>query len=341
MSRKMKNISFITGIVLLFFVLWGAGSFASPPEGFSGFGQSTDISPDDSELVFSYYHGDDAALYTVPVSGGKAELLAKPDEGKSFLNPAFSPDGGKIAFVEQWEEEGEEKKQRYSQLRIVDREDQTTETLMNTNDYITKAVFSPDGGSLFFLKAGVFKNYSPISSERPHDFDIFRMDLKTKDIEQLTSKEAYSMSSLNVSADGDQLMYKTYGNRDQLVLHSLEDGKEETIVPAGDFGSKAPIISSPTLSPDGEHVVFSDVAAKDEQGTYVYEGFRMDLDTGKAEQITSFYEHVASPVFFHNEDKLIVTVDKNFAGAEPDNSYWQITADGKERKRVMIEMPES
>ncbi|WP_010529172.1 TolB family protein [Lentibacillus jeotgali] len=340
MSLKMKNFSFITGIVLLFFILRGAGSFAGAPEGFSGFGQSTDISPDDSELVFSYFHGDDAALYTVPVSGGEAELLAKPDEGKSYINPKFSPDGDKIVFVEQWEEGEKEQKRRYSQLRIVDRTDQTVEILMNTRDYITEAAFSPDGELLYFLKAGVYKNYSPITSERPHDFDMFRMDLKTKEIEQLTSKKAYSMSSLELSSDGDRLMYKTYGNRDQLVLRSLKNGKEETIVPAGDFASKEPIISSPTLSPDGEHAVFSDVAATDENGTFVYEGFRMDLDTRQAEQITSFHEHVSSPVFFHKQDKLIVTINKNFAGADPEYSYWQISADGEERNRITIAMPE-
>ncbi|QKY71031.1 PD40 domain-containing protein [Lentibacillus sp. CBA3610] len=340
MSRKMKNISFIGGVVFLFLLLWGAGSLADAPDGFSGFGQSTDISLDDNELVFSYYHNDDAALYTVPVSGGEAELLAKPDEGKSFLNPTFSPDGETIVFVEQWVEETEEDERQYSQLRMLDKSSQTVETLMNTSDYITEAAFAPDGESLYFLKASVYQNYSPIASERPHDFDIFRMDLESGETEQITDKQAYSMSSLEVTPDGKQLMYVTNDGQDQLVLHSLDDGTEETIVPEGDFASKAPIISSPTISPDGTYVVFSDVAATDENNTFVYEAFRMDLDTKQAEQLTSFYEYVSDPVFLHEQEKLIVTVDKNFAGADPDYSYWQISADGEERNRVTIEMPE-
>ncbi|WP_373894164.1 hypothetical protein [Virgibacillus sp. CBA3643] len=48
----------------------------------------------------------------------------------------------------------------------------------------------------------------------------------------------------------------------------------------------------------------------------------------------SFGEHVTSPVFFNNQDKLIVTVDKGFATAEPDYDYWVISADGKERERI-------
>src|SRR5699024_6976665 len=283
MTLKMKNISFITGMVILFLILWGAGSFADTEGGFSGFGQSTDISPDDSELVFSYYHNDDAALYTVPVRGGEADLLAKPDKRKSFINPKFSPDGDKVAVIEQWETE----ERRYSQLRIFDRKSQTIIQRINTSGYVTEGAFSPDGKSLYFLKADVYKNYSPIASERPHDFDIFRMDLESGETEQITDRKAYSMSSLEVTPNGEQLMYKNYGSSDQLVLHSLEDGSVERIVPIGDFASGSPIISSPTLSQDGMHIVFSDVAAKDENGTFVYEGFRMDLDTKQAVQMTS------------------------------------------------------
>lgn len=65
----------------------------------------------------------------------------------------------------------------------------------------------------------------------------------------------------------------------------------------------------------------------------------MDLETKQAEQITSFSEHVTKPVFFHNQDKLIVTVDKAFATSEPDYSYWVISADSEERERIQIEIP--
>ncbi|ALX49321.1 hypothetical protein [Lentibacillus amyloliquefaciens] len=54
----------------------------------------------------------------------------------------------------------------------------------------------------------------------------------------MTFKEAYDMSSLEVSPDGEQLMYKAYGDHDQLVLHSLDDGSKEIIVPDGDFASE-------------------------------------------------------------------------------------------------------
>ncbi|GAA0430753.1 hypothetical protein GCM10008983_03980 [Lentibacillus halophilus] len=336
MSLKMKNISFIIGMLLLFFVLWGTGSLAEAPEGFTGFGQETDISPDDSELVFSYFHGDDSALYTVPVDGGKAELVKKPAEGKSYSNPTFSPDGDQIAFIEKWKTD----ERRYYQLRIFNRKRQTIEQRINADGYVTEAAFSPNGQSLYFLKADVFKSYSSITGARPHEFDIFRMDLTSGETEQLTDKKAYTMSSLEVTSDGKQLMYRTsQKSADQLVVRSIDSNHGKTIVPEGDFASDSRIISSPALSPDGKQMAFTSVATKDENGTFIYEAFKMDMETKQAKQMTSFYEHVTNPVFFHNQDKLIVTVDNNFAGGEPDNSYWQVSMDSEERHRVSIEMP--
>ncbi|UJL46204.1 PD40 domain-containing protein [Virgibacillus sp. NKC19-16] len=211
--------------------------------------------------------------------------------------------------------------------------------MTNGEGLVTEAAFSPDGESLFYLEAGIHTNYSPIASERPHDFDIYRVDLGAMEIEQITHKDAYDMSALDVTPDGEALMYRSYDGSDQLLFQTLEDGSETAVTPIGDFASEAPMISSPALSSDGEHVVFSDVATTNESGTFIYEGFRMDLETKQAEQITSFGEHVTSPVFFNHQDKLIVTVDKGFATSVPDYDYWVISADGDERERIQINFP--
>ncbi|WP_152658433.1 PD40 domain-containing protein [Oceanobacillus sp. CFH 90083] len=336
MSLTMKNISFIVGMILLFLILWGTGYLEGDPEGYTGFGETADISPDDEEIVFIYEHEGESAVYTAPVNGGNAELVAGASEGNSLLNPTFSPDGGKIAYVEQWEDDDE---QQLGKLMLIDRADGKIKEMTGGEGLVTEAAFSPDGQSLFFLEAGVHTNYSPIASERPHEFDIYRIDLDTEEMAQITEKAAYDMSDLDLIPDGEALMYRNFDETDQLVFHNLEDGSETTVIPMGDFAVDEPIISSPALSPDGEYVAFSDVARTNENGTYIYEGYRMDLETKQVEQITSFGEHVTSPVFFNNQDKLIVTVDKGFATLEPDYSYWVISTDGEERQRIQIEIP--
>lgn len=155
----------------------------------------------------------------------------------------------------------------------------------------------------------------------------------------MTAKEVYDMSDLDVTPDGEALMYRSYDEGDQLVFHNLEDGYETTVTPIGDFANVVPMIYSPALSSDGKYIAFSDVARTGEDGNYIYEGFRMDLETKQAEQITSFGEHVTKPVFFNNKDNLIITLDKAFASSEPDYSYWVISADGEERERIQIEIP--
>ncbi|MTW85663.1 hypothetical protein F3157_08310 [Virgibacillus dakarensis] len=338
MSLKMKNITFLIGMVFLFFFMWGISLFAEPSKGFSGFGETTDLSPDDETLVFSYFQDCNASLYTVPASGGTAKLLAKPIEGNSFINPTFSPNGDKVAFIKQWEVEEQER--TFGELMIIDQTNGKMEQLTDTNNLITEAVFSPDGKTLYFLKASVYKNYSEIASKRPHEFDIFRMDLETKAIDQITHKKAYEMSGLAVTPDGKQLMYRSYGNGDQLVFHSLEDDGETVVVPSGEFASGAPIISSPSLSSDGKRVTFSDVATEGKDGLFIYEAFKMDVDTQQAKQITSFHKHVTNPVFFHHSNSLIVTVDEKFGEARSEYSYWRVSMDGDQRKHLSINIPE-
>ncbi|WP_040977957.1 TolB family protein [Oceanobacillus jeddahense] len=336
MSLKWKNISLITGIILLFFLLWGAGYLAGGSEGYTGFGESTDISPDDEEMTFIYEREGKSAVYTAPVNGGNAELIAEAAEGNSLLNPTFSLDGEKIAYVEQWEDEEE---QPLGKLMLVDLASGEKKEMTDEEGLVTEGTFSPDSQSLYYLEAGVYTNYSPIASEQPHGFDIYRVDLDTGETDQITAQEAYDMSDLDVTPDGEALMYRSFDEGDQLMFHELEDGSETTVIPKGNFAADAPIISSPALSSDGKHIAFADVARIGDDGNYIYEGFRMDVETKQAEQITSFGEHVAKPVFFNHQDKLIVTVDKAFATSESDYSYWVVHANDEGRERIQIEIP--
>lgn len=335
MSFKIKNILFIACMVGLFIVLWGtAGLFAKPKEGTTGFGERPDISPDEDELVFSYYHDGDAALYTASLAEGGATLLEKPNDGESYIHPVFSPDGKQVAFIKHWEED----KNPYGELMMMDRTDNgKAKELTKGDNLVTETAFSPDGKYLYFLLAGVYKNYSPIASEHPHDFDIYRMDVKSEQVKQVTYKEAYDMSDLEVGPDGDELMYQS---NDTVLCYSLEDESEAVITPTGESSPEEPILSSPSLSPDGKQVVFSGVANKDERGTYVYEGFQMDAETGESEQVTSFHEHVANLEYFNDPYDLLVTIDNQFAQSNgPDYEYWLVDLDNDQRQRLSIEIP--
>src|SRR5690625_706726 len=146
------------------------------------------------------------------------------------------------------------------------------------------------------------------------------------------------MSDIAVTPDGEHIMYHSYRDDDVLAFYSLGSEMENAFLPKG-ADLKESIISSPALADDGERGAFSGVAGED--GNYIYEGFIGDLNAKEAKKITSLNEHVTSPVFFNHQNNLLVTVDENFAGAEPANGYW-ITALDKEdsRQRIEIEMSE-
>lgn len=334
MTMKMKNILFVTGLILLFFSLWGVSLLADVNKGYTGLGKDTALSPDDQTVVFSYFHDGDASLYIVSSSGGKAEKVATPEEGHSYLRPVFSPDGQKIAFIDQWEEDEEP----LAELNLLDLANKDIETLTEEGDHITEATFSPDGEELVMLKSAVYDNYSPIASEHPHGFDVFSLNLDSKSIEQITDLDAYSMENIAVTPDGNELMFYSLRDDDVLVFYNLEDKTDTEMRPRGP-DLKETIISSPTLSPDGSKVAFSGVAG--ENGTFIYEAYILEIDSGEVEQVTSFYDHVTSPLFFNHKEQLLVTVDKNFAGEEPDYGYWIIDL-GQEnsREKLEIEVPE-
>src|SRR5699024_11492992 len=112
--------------------------------------------------------------------------------------------------------------------------------------------------------------------------------------------------------DGNELMYHSFRDKDIIAFFSIENRIEMTFTPYGEDLEES-IISSPALSADGQKIAFSGVADRDQDGTFVYEGIQMDLETRQAEKITSFREHVASLSYYNDENQLIVTVDKNFA----------------------------
>ncbi|UOR10552.1 TolB family protein [Halobacillus amylolyticus] len=338
MSLKKKNSIFIAVVTIVSVLLYWGGTFADGPSGYTGLGHAPALSPDDTTIAFSYFHNGEAALYTSPSSGGEAQLLHKPDQGYSYIRPSYSPGSSKLVFIKQWEEE----ERLRSQLMIYNEDEEKVRPLIGHEEFVTEAVFSPDGEHIYFLKAGVYKNYSDIAQKKPHDFDIFKMNIKSGEIEQITSSKAYTMSSLQVSSDGEQLLYSTFDGKDVIKMINLESKNTRTITPGPDYTSAAaqgPILSSPSLSPDGKTIAFSDVGSKSEHGTYQYELFMMNHKGEKVEQVTNFHEHVSQPIFFHHSSELLVTINRNFAGRNPDNEYWRMEQDGSHAEEILIEIP--
>ncbi|RSL30696.1 hypothetical protein D7Z54_24680 [Salibacterium salarium] len=340
MSLKKKNTIFLSIVVTATALLYWTGTFAEEDSNKqTGLGRSPALSASGEELAFSYYKEGEAALYTAPASGGEAQQLLQPKTVGSYIRPAFSPDGTKLLYIKEWREEGKP----YNQLMMYDFETERNKSLKGADHYIQEAIFAPDGDHIFFIKAEKYVENYYGDGKSPQDFDIYKMNLESNETKRITTFNLYSLSSLQVTDDGKYLTYSIYDGEDFLQRLNVKNKKAETIMSEPQYTSDSgdvSVIGSPAISPDGSTIAFSEVAATSDIGTFQYEVFTMNANGEDVEQITNFHEHVTEPVFFPNGKELLVTVDQNFAGGQPDYEYWKINAEEDERKKIIIEIPE-
>lgn len=335
LSLKKKNLLFISGVFILYLCLYWTGTFAATPTGYTGIGKEPALSPNDEELTFTYFQNDHGALYSAPIEGGMAKPLLEPEEGKDDLQPAYSPDGESMLFLREWE--GEE--HMHKQLMLY--KDGGLRPLLGEEEYVPYAAFAPDGEHVYFVKNSKYtETYN--NRTQPNGFDIYKMNLNTEEIEQITNMNTVSISSLQIIEGGKKLMYSKSYETSSIKILDLESGKTKTILPVSSDYSKAqsPTLSSPTRSPEGKVIAFADVASKSSNGTFQYEIFTMDTKGENIKQITNFSDYAGHPRFFQHSNHLLVTVDRNFAGREPDYEYWVVERDGSNRKEIHINIPE-
>lgn len=137
-------------------------------------------------------------------------------------------------------------------------------------------------------------------------------------------------------------MYSTSYETSSIKILDLQSEETKTILPESSDYSEAqsPALSAPRLSPDGKVIAFADVASKTENGTFQYEIFTMNMDGENITQATNVDDYASNPLFFQNSQQLLITVDRNFAGRQPDYEYWIVERDGSNKKEIHIEIPE-
>ncbi len=302
-----------------------------------GLADSVDLSPDDRQIIFSYYNNGVASLYTANIDGTNVKFLTGMKR-TSLLRPKYSPDGKKIVFLAC----PKKKEDRQKSLFVMNRDGRNQKQLTPKNSLVTEVVFSPDSHTIYFLKAGSFKNYSPIASKRPHDYDIFSVDVDGNNMKRLTCEEEYDMSSLLVTSDGQKLLYTNLlynindgtGERPLYVVSA--DGKKEffKILPKGSLGE--PWVYHAALSSDNQSIAFSTVSDSSKDTLFEYELFIMNLKTYEAKQLTKLRSHVSGPVFFHKQNRIMFLQQYNWPDNTPEYQIYTIDLETNNLKRINL-----
>ena len=219
-----------------------------PIEVSSGTWMSLDVSPDGKTIAFDLL-GD---IYTMPISGGQATNIASglPWE----IQPRFSPDGGKIAFIS--DREGGDN------IWVMDSDGENAKAISKEKfRLMNNPSWGPDGNFLVARKhfttsrsagTGEIWLYHVLGGDGiqlvKRSSESFQKELG----EPIFSADGrYIYYSKNVTP-GDRFIYAQDSNKDlfNILRYDMQTAKVETAV-SGEGGSVRP-----TPSPDGTQIAF-------------------------------------------------------------------------------------
>jgi len=207
---------------------------------------SLDVSPDGQEIIFDLL-GD---LYTMPITGGKATRLTNGPAWE--IQPAFSPDGTKIAFTSD--------RSGGDNIWVMNRNGSDPQQVSKESfRLLNNPVFSADGKYVIARKH--FVNTRSLGAG-----EMWMYHISGGKGLQLTKRRnwQHDAGEPDVSADGRYLYYSqdissgnTYQyNRDPYgqiyAVHRLDMETGKTTTTAGGLGGAA----TPQISPDGKQLAF-------------------------------------------------------------------------------------
>jgi Tol biopolymer transport system component len=263
------------------------------------------LSPDGRHLVFK----SNFDLIRANLRGGRLLWLTR-DEMNNHA-PAWSPDGTRIAFVAERDNNGE--------IFVMNADGSNPQRLTANTLYDDTPVWSPDGQQIAYtsvqsgstdicvidadggnprrLTAGHAENNAPVWSPdggriafvsyRDGDADIYVTDSEGNNQHPLTVNDADDLNP-SWSPDGGQIVFKSNRDRDTFGIYRMDaDGTDQHFLVATEGGD-----SSPSWSPDGHFITFYGV------GKSVGQTYLANADGSGLRLLTTDEHPVYSPVWF-------------------------------------------
>ena len=323
----------LTGVLILATCCFYQGCRRYVPQQ-EGLAPYISISPDDNKILFSWYQNGKASLYVADVNGSNVQRLTSA-KNESYIEAVYSHDGSKILFLAYRENDG----RPFSDICIMDANGTNLQRLTSSKQYINEAIFSPDGKTIYYLQSNFFGHYSPITGSRPHEFDIYSINLNSTSPRRITNLHEYEMFGLSVTSDGRHLLFGSGPldpERRPFAFHQLLIDNPNKIVsfnPSGQFGSDT--FSELQLSSDDRTAAFVAVAPN-KRGGYKYELYIMDFESKYSRQITNLQRNIESACFMHGQPRIIFTVNTTWPIDPPIYELCSVNADGTDLKKINL-----
>ncbi|WP_251550229.1 TolB family protein [Neobacillus muris] len=344
MNRKKWMLVLILPVVLLISLL-SAGLLLAKEDNEKDEGLTNyyDVSVNKGIAYVSYHQGK-PVLNLFNEETNKNQKIIEIENDKRIVDPSFSADGKLLAFVVQSKDM---ENNPFSSVQVIDLETNKERELFSNQDLVTEVEFGRKDTSLFFLGAGTFTNYSPITGKRPHDFDIFEYSFETEGIEKLTDTKKYSMTSLVVSGDSTALYFQSDDDSEAKSAEEIFQMKQRIFSVSLDHPEQYSVFSDVeketdifdfAFTPDGKNFIYQAIANPDTGDTFQYELYLYSLESQEEKQLTYLESYASHPVISFDGQTLYFMVDSNF-GKDNQEKWHFYKMDLKKRKADEIKLP--
>lgn len=336
-----KSFSFLIGsigVVTLVFIALGFLFDKEENEKQNGLTATYDVSVD-SSIAYVAYDDGKAGIY---LSNGNEQPVVQFPVDQTILDISFSKDGKKLAYIVTDKEMSPESESAVHLLQMDTFADQLA---FRRKGLITELAFDPkDSELLFYLHAATFTNYSPVTGERPHDFDVHSFQLQTLEQKRYTDLKKYNMQSLQVSATDESVFVQMDDDEHVQTAEDVFASKQRIFEIPLDAPDEKTVISDPAgeldlydfmLLPEREEIVYQAVGGTGADGIFEYELFSYNWKTYETKQLTNIKEHTSKPIV-GPDNRIYFLVDRQFGGRQPHYQLYRMSVEGKDVEEVFL-----